>query len=243
MLRLEPPLPGTSIWPDVNGKDVMPVPSDEIAALIVDIDGTLIDSNYQHVLAWQRAFAAFGLAAEAWKVHRYVGKGGDQMVTSVAGEAAEQEHGDEIREAESANFQEIIDEVRPFEDAPRFLTQMHDRGLQLVLASSAKGAEVDHYLDLLDVPEAIDGHTSSADVEATKPEPDLVLAALEKCEGRRALMIGDSIWDVESSKRAGIDCLAVLTGGFSKSELRSAGASEIQPSLSDLTHLPAWRSG
>ncbi|MDQ5893780.1 MAG: hypothetical protein QG596_41 [Actinomycetota bacterium] len=219
----------------------MPEKSDEIEALIVDIDGTLVDSNYQHVLAWQRAFAAFDIAAEAWKVHRYVGKGGDQMVASVAGETAEQAHGDEIREAESENFQELIDEVRPFEDASGFLNEMHGRGLRLILASSAKGNEVDHYLGLLDATEAIHGHTNSSDVDATKPEPDLVLAALSKREGRKALMIGDSIWDVESSKRAEIDCLAVLTGGFSKAELRSAGAKEIQPSLSDLIQLPAGR--
>ena len=113
----------------------------------------------------------------------------------------------------------------------------------MILASSAKGEEVEGYLDLLDAPGAIKGHTSSANVEATKPEPDLVRVALEKCDGAEALMIGDSIWDIEASKRAGIECLAVLTGGFSKGELRAAGAVEIQPTLTDLSsNLPSAAS-
>lgn len=203
-------------------------------ALIIDIDGTLVDSNYLHVIAWQRAFTASGIATEAWKIHRYIGKGGDQMVTSVAGEEAEAESGDAIRDAESGFFQELIGEVRAFPGASDFLRELADRGFSLVLASSAKANEVDHYLDLIDATDVIESHTTSADVESTKPDPDLVEAALEKAGTREAMMIGDSIWDVESARRAGINCAAVLTGGFSKRELSAAGAVEIQPALVDL---------
>jgi HAD superfamily hydrolase (TIGR01549 family) len=203
-------------------------------SLIVDIDGTLVDSNYQHVLAWQRAFRVHEIEAEAWKIHRYIGKGGDQMVVSVAGEDAEARCGDQVRDSEAEVFQELIKEIRPFAGASSFIGDVVDRGYEVILASSAKSDEVDHYLGLLDVGDSISGHTTSADVEATKPEPDLVEAALEKAGTRDALVIGDSIWDVEAARRAGLECLAVLTGGFSKQELRAAGAIEIQPALSDL---------
>ena len=203
-------------------------------ALIVDIDGTLVDSNYQHVMAWQRAFREHGIETEAWKVHRYIGKGGDQMVSSVAGEEAEAESGDAIRETEGELFQDLIGEVRAFDGAARFLRALKDDGFTVVLASSAKQNEVEHYLDLLESEDSIDSFTTSADVDATKPEPDLVVAALEKAGTRDAAMIGDSIWDVEAAKRSGLECAAVLTGGFSKAELLSAGAAQIKPALDDL---------
>lgn len=203
-------------------------------ALIIDIDGTLVDSNYLHVIAWQRAFRASDIDTEAWKIHRYIGKGGDQMVASVAGEEIEERHGDAVREAEGQFFQELIGEVRPFPEASSFLRELGQRGFALVLASSAKSEEVEHYLDLLEARDLIDGHTTSADVDSTKPEPDLIEAAISKVAGSDPMMIGDSIWDVEAAKRAGLDCAAVLTGGFSKKELSAAGAIEIQPGLPDL---------
>jgi HAD superfamily hydrolase (TIGR01549 family) len=208
-------------------------------ALIIDVDGTLVDSNYHHVLAWQRALRANGFEAEAWKVHRYVGKGGDKMVASVAGEEAERERGDDIRQAEAELFTDLIGEVRAFRDASSFVRDVADAGFGVILASSAKEREVEHYLDLLEVRDVIDGYTSSADVDQTKPHPSLIEAAREKCSGSDALMIGDSIWDVEAAKRAGLECLAVLTGGFSSHELSAAGASRVQPGLGDLLeHLP-----
>lgn len=212
-------------------------------ALIIDIDGTLVDSNYQHVIAWHRAFQQNGIEAEAWQVHRYIGKGGDKMVESVAGEDAERSHGDAVRAAESEIFQELIGEVRPFRGASDFVREVAGRGFDVVLASSAKSHEVDHYLEMLDLGDAIKGHTTSADVEATKPNPDLVEAALEKAGTRDALMIGDSIWDVEAAKRAGLECLAVMTGGFSKRELAAATATAIQPALVDLLDYLPERTG
>ncbi len=206
--------------------------------LIVDVDGTLVDSNYQHVIAWQRAFSDHDITAEAWILHRYIGKGGDQMVASVAGSGVEEEHGDSIRESESGHFQRLIDEVNAFDGARDFLKSASAHGAEVILASSAKQEEVDHYLDLLEAREVISGHTTSADVEATKPEPDLIRAALGKASPGDAVMIGDSIWDVEAASRAGLPSLAVLTGGFSMKELEAAGAVEVQPHLKDLQRLP-----
>ena len=212
-------------------------------SLIVDIDGTLVDSNYQHVIAWQRAFREHGFETEAWKVHRYIGKGGDKMVASVAGDQAEQADGDAIRESEKEFYQELIGEVRPFRGAAEFVSRMKEQGLKVILASSAKEEEVEQYVRMLGVEDTIDGFTTSADVEATKPEPDLVEAAIEKAGSRDAAMIGDSIWDVEAAKRAGLECSAVLTGGFSKSELLAAGAVQVQPALADLNTLQLTASG
>ena len=208
--------------------------------LVLDVDGTLVDSNYQHVIAWQRAFRIHGVDADAWKIHRYIGKGGDQMVESVAGVEAERSCGDQVRASESEIFKQLIGDVKPFHDATTFVLEVAERGFEVVLASSAKSGEVDHYLGLLRVGDAISGHTTSADVEATKPEPDLVQAAIEKAGGHDALMIGDSIWDIEAAQRIGVPSLAVLTGGFSKRELEAAGANEVRPQLTDLLDcLPA----
>lgn len=212
-------------------------------AVIIDIDGTLVDSNYQHVVAWQRAFREHGVETEAWKIHRYIGKGGDKLVVSVAGEETEEAIGDAVRDTEADLYKELIGEVKPFPGAAGFVETVGKRGLSVVLASSAKQEEVEHYLDLLDVKEGLAGFTTSSDVEATKPEPDLVEAALEKAETRDAVMIGDSIWDVESSKRAGLECCGVLTGGFSKAELTAAGATQVRPSLGDLDLRPVVEAG
>lgn len=207
------------------------------AALIVDIDGTLIDSNYQHVMAWQRAFIEHDVRVEAWTLHRYIGKGGDQFVASAAGPEVESTLGDSIREAESVFFKDLIDEVRPFDGASSFLRKRAKAGAEIILATSAKPEEIDHYLDLLDVDGIISGLTSSADVDATKPSPDLIETALARAQSRDALMIGDSIWDIEAATRAGLGTIAVLTGGFSKRELEAAGATEVQPHLKDLQTL------
>ena len=106
----------------------------------------------------------------------------------------------------------------------------------MILASSAKADEADHYVDLLVVRDLVDGWTTSADVEQTKPKPDLVLAALEKGGGGDAVMIGDSTWDCEAAKRADIQSIGVLTGGFSPEELQEAGASTVYESIVQLRH-------
>jgi HAD superfamily hydrolase (TIGR01549 family) len=202
---------------------------------ILDVDGTLVDTNYHHALAWHRALHAHGHPVQMWKVHRHIGMGGDQILDALIGEEAAAADGDEIREAEAAAYKELIDEVEPLEGARELIVKLREEGSTVILASSAKQEEVDHYLDLLDARELVDGWTTSADVEATKPEPDLVQAALAKAEnGNPSVMVGDSVWDVEAAKRAGLPTLAVLTGGFSEEELREAGAMQVVESIDDL---------
>jgi HAD superfamily hydrolase (TIGR01549 family) len=202
--------------------------------MILDIDGTLVDTNYHHALAWYRAFRQHGVVLPIWRIHRSIGMGGDQLVESLAGAEVEQEHGDEIRAAEGPLYMEMIEEVEPFERAKELLRDLRVRERTIVLASSAKQEEVDHYLDLLEARELVDAWTTSADVEATKPEPDLVEAALEKVGTRDALMVGDTVWDVKAAGRAGIETIAVLSGGYSADELREAGAIEVFESIAEL---------
>jgi HAD superfamily hydrolase (TIGR01549 family) len=205
-----------------------------MTAAILDVDGTLVDTNYQHAIAWYRAFRRHGVVPPLWRIHRHIGMGGDQLVDAVAGHGVERENGDDIREAEGELYMQLIDEVAPFEAARELIVELKRRGHAVVLSSSAKQDEVDRYLELLDVREVADGWTTSADVEATKPEPDLVRAALDVAETDDAVMVGDTVWDVKAAARAGIETLAVLTGGFSDAELRDAGALDVFDSVLEL---------
>jgi len=128
----------------------------------------------------------------------------------------------------------LISEVEPLQGARELIEELKKRGHAVVLASSAKAAEVEHYLDLLGARELVDGWTDSGDVERTKPEPDLVQAAVDKAGGGPAVMVGDSTWDCEAAQRAGLETVGVLTGGFSEQELRDAGAACVFGSLDEL---------
>jgi HAD superfamily hydrolase (TIGR01509 family) len=205
--------------------------SRERPAAILDVDGTLVDTNYQHAIAWYRAFRQHGVVLPIWRIHRSIGKGGDQLVRSLVGEAFDAEHGDDVRAAERALYLSLIVEVQPLEGARELIADLRESGHPVVLASSAKADEVDHYIDLLDARSLVDGWTTSSDVERTKPEPDLVAAAIEKAGGGKAVMLGDSVWDCESAKRAGIPTVGVLMGGFSERELLDAGATGVFDSL------------
>jgi HAD superfamily hydrolase (TIGR01509 family) len=203
-------------------------------AAILDVDGTLVDTNYHHAIAWYRAFRQNEVLLPIWRIHRHIGMGGDQLVGALGGEQLENEKGDDIRAAESVLYGELMSEVEPLEGARELIEDLKGSGHAVVLASSAKEHEVEHYLDLLDARELADDWTTSDDVEATKPEPDLVVAAVEKAGGGEAVMVGDSTWDCEAAKRAGLKTIAVLTGGFSETELRDAGALVVYSSIEDL---------
>jgi HAD superfamily hydrolase (TIGR01509 family) len=161
--------------------------------------------------------------------------GGDQLVAALVGEEGERRDGEAIRAAEGEAYGELIGEVQAMHGATELLRELHDDGAKAVLASSAKAEEIEHYVDLLDARGLVEGWTTAADVERTKPHPDLVRAAVEKVEGDGpVVMVGDSTWDVKAAKAAGIPTLAVLTGGFSESELREVGAVEVCESIGEL---------
>jgi HAD superfamily hydrolase (TIGR01509 family) len=207
-----------------------------MAIAILDIDGTLVDTNYHHTLAWFRAFRRHGITLAMWRIHTHIGMGGDQVVTALCGEETEREQGDAIRDAEKEEYSQLIGEVQTMKASRELIASLKQRGHGVVLASSAKEDEVDHYLDLLDARDVADDWTTSADVEATKPAPDLVKAALEKVGGTHdsAVMIGDTPWDVKAAQGADVGTLAVVTGGFSPAELREAGAVEVFESVAEL---------
>jgi HAD superfamily hydrolase (TIGR01509 family) len=203
-------------------------------AALLDIDGTLVDSNYQHALAWYRAFRLHGLTIPVWRCHRAIGMGGDQLVRYLAGDGFEEEHGDLVRVHEKALFAQMIAEVQPFAGARGLIEDLKARGATIVVASSAKPEDTQHFLDLLDARALVDGWTDSGDVEATKPAPDLVEAALGKAGGGRAVLVGDSTWDCASAKAAKVKTICVRTGGFGVDELREAGALAVYESLAEL---------
>jgi HAD superfamily hydrolase (TIGR01549 family) len=203
-------------------------------AAVLDVDGTLVDTNYHHTIAWYRAFRGCGVMLELWRIHRHIGMGGDQLISAIAGEAVEERFGDEIRRVEGELYMDLIEEVRPFDAAHELIADLREVADSVVLASSAKQHEVDHYLDLLDAREVATDWTTSADVDSTKPEPDLVHAAMEKVGADSGLMIGDTRWDCRAAARAGIPAVAVLTGGFGEAELREAGAVDVFTGIEEL---------
>ncbi len=201
---------------------------------LLDVDGTLVDTNYQHAIAWYRAFRAHEVVLPVWRIHRHIGMGGDQLVAALCGEDVEERLGDDLRKAEGSLYMDLIEEVEPLPHARGLIEELKRRGHSVVLASSAKGREVDYYLDLLDARTLVDGWTTADDVERTKPHPDLVGAGIEKAGGGEAVMIGDSTWDCEAARRCGVPTIALLTGGFSEQELRAAGAACVFESLGEL---------
>jgi HAD superfamily hydrolase (TIGR01509 family) len=203
---------------------------------ILDVDGTLVDTNYHHAIAWFRAFRRHFLTLQVWRIHRHIGMGGDQLVAALAGDDVEERLGDSIRDAESELYRELIGEVQTMEGSRELIEDLKEAENAVVLASSAKEWEIEHYLELLDARELVDAWTTSDDVEQTKPEPDLVHAALDKVDAGPgdALLIGDTVWDVEAAHRAGVETLAVRTGGFSEQELRDAGAKQVFTSVEEL---------
>src|SRR3954464_13815513 len=144
---------------------------------VVDIDGTLIDSNYQHALAWYRALRSVGETYPVWRLHRLIGMGGDQVVTAIGGEGLARRAGDQAREAQGQEVDALLDEMMPLPGARDLLVAIKERGHRLVLASSGQDRHVDFALDLLDARDLADVWTSSADADATKPAPDLLQVA------------------------------------------------------------------
>ena len=203
-------------------------------AVILDIDGTLVDSNYQHALGWFRALRSCGETVPLWRIHRHMGMGGDHLVAELVDDDFEEARGDDVRDAESKFYGEMIDEVTALPGAVELIKTLQERGHPVVLASSAKEEEVEHYLELLDAHDLADACTTSADVEETKPKPDLVHAAMSKVEADRYVMIGDSTWDCAAAKRAGVETVALLTGGFHEQELKEAGAVAVYASIPEL---------
>ena len=204
------------------------------SAAILDVDGTLVDDNYQHALAWHEALRRCEIVIPLWRIHRAVGIGGDKIVAHLAGEEREREIGDAARDHEKEIFGAMRDDVVAFEGATEFIEELKERATTVVIASSGNADDIEFFIDLLGVRDVVDDWTTSDDVDASKPEPDLIEVALEKAGGGAAVMVGDTNWDVEAAARAGLETISVRSGGFPEAVLRDAGAAAVYDDVDEL---------
>ena len=209
--------------------------SDSASAVLFDVDGTLIDSNYLHTVTWWQAFAQAGHDVQMWRIHRAIGMGSDQLLDALL-PGRDTGNDGELRAAHDALYATYWSRLRPLPGAADLLRACKKYGLRVVLASSAGSREFEVMRQALGADDAIDEVTSSADVAASKPAPDLVQVALEKAGVRpgEAVFVGDTVWDVQACERAGVPCIGLLSGGISEAELRDAGAARVFPAPADL---------
>ena len=194
-------------------------------AVLFDIDGTLVDSNYLHVHAWARAFHDVGIAAEAWRIHRSIGMDGSALVKTLSGDA-DDEVKEQLKDLHSRYYKELAPMLKVLPGGREILEQVASMGLQVVLATSAPDDELSILRDVLDRDNLVSEMTSSADVDTAKPQPDIIEVALKRAgvTADRAVFIGDSVWDAEACRRAGVPSIGVLSGGVSRDELTAGGA-------------------
>lgn len=204
------------------------------SAVLLDIDGTLVDSNFLHVHAWTLAFAGVGHPADAWRIHRRIGMGSGRLIAELLGDDADA-LGDEVKERHTAHYADLADHLRAFDGARDLVRALADRGLRVVLSTSASPEEVEKLRAVLDVDDLVQ-ITGAGDVDEAKPEPDLVQAGLDLAEvpPERAVFVGDSVWDVEAAVRAGVTCVGLLSGGTSEAELLEAGAATVAEDVAAL---------
>jgi HAD superfamily hydrolase (TIGR01549 family) len=210
--------------PDPGYAPVMTTWPRPVDTVVLDVDGTLVDSNYHHALAWWRAFREHGYDVPAFRIHRAMGMGGDRLVAEVAGDRVETASGDDVRDTWEKQYDAVLDEIRPLPGARGLLDDLRERGLQVALASSGIPRHTRHAVDVLGAEEAATTTTTSEDAEESKPDPELLETALDRVDAEHAVMVGDSVWDVRSGHEAGIPVVALLTGGFGRAELEDAGA-------------------
>ena len=204
-------------------------------AVLFDIDGSLVDSNFLHVHAWALAFADAGHPVDAWRIHRSIGMGSPQLLAGLLGDDADR-LGEVVTTGHTERYAEMTDRLRAFDGARELVRAVADRGAVTVLATSAAPEELERLRAVLDLEDVLDAVTAAEDVEEAKPEPELVEVALRKAgvSPGRAVFVGDAVWDVVASARAGVPCVGLLTGGTSAAELTDAGAVAV---YDDAAHL------
>jgi HAD superfamily hydrolase (TIGR01509 family) len=206
-----------------------------VSAVLFDIDGTLVDSNYLHVDAWERAAADAGFPVSAWHLHRAIGKDSAKLLETVFVDATDEQR-DRAKELHSEYYTGMASRLKVLPGARELLAAVAERGMKVVLATSAPEDELEMLRDVLEVEDAVWSVTSAGDVETAKPEPDIVEVALKKGEtdADGAIFVGDSIWDVKAAAAAGVQTIGVRSGGISEEELRGAGAIAVYDDPADL---------
>jgi HAD superfamily hydrolase (TIGR01549 family) len=194
-------------------------------AVLFDIDGTLVDSNYLHIHAWCRAFRDVGIAVESWRIHRCIGMDGTRLLKLLTDDA-EQEVQQRAKDLHLQYFTESAPLLKRLPGARELLERIRALGLQIVLATSASEDELSLLRKVLDSDDVVSAMTSSKDVDVAKPEPGIIRVALERAgvDAGRAVYIGDAVWDIVACKNAGVPSIGVLSGGVSREELGNAGA-------------------
>lgn len=204
-------------------------------AVLLDIDGTLVDSNDAHAAAWAKALGHLGHDVAYDRVRALIGKGGDKLLAEVAGIDSESPHGKEIEKLREQTFmRDYLPRLKPFPKARDLLMRMRDGGLCLVVATSARRSQMHALLDICEVADLIHAYACGDDAESSKPDPDIVQAALQRVEIRagESLMLGDTPYDVDAASRCGVGTVAVRSGGWDDAAL--AGALGIYDDVADL---------
>jgi HAD superfamily hydrolase (TIGR01509 family) len=198
--------------------------SEARSGVIFDIDGTLVDSNYQHAFAWWRAFREHGRLVPMFEIHKRIGMGGDNLLEDLIGTYSEQ-----LSESRKRHFRRLREELTSFDGASDLLREVSRRGAKVVLATSASKEDLEALLAVLDADEAIDHITSVTDVENSKPDPDVFQRALDIADltPERAIVLGDTPWDVDAAEKVGLRCVCVESGGWTRRDLEAAGAAAV----------------
>jgi HAD superfamily hydrolase (TIGR01549 family) len=216
------------------------------SAVLFDIDGTLVDTNYLHVDAWLRAFADVGHPVDSWRIHRAIGMDSAKLLEALLGDDADR-LGDDVKERHRIRYAADEDRMRAFTDARALLDELAHRDLRVVLATSSPPEEFAMTTKALDAGDAVMTATTSSDVDTAKPAPDVVQVALEKAgvDPSAAVMVGDAVWDVRAAGDAGVRCIGVRTGGAGAQELLDAGAiavyDDVAALLAGLDDSPLFR--
>jgi len=205
------------------------------AAVLFDIDGTLVDSNYVHVVAWMHAFRSAGCRIEARRIHQAIGMDSSKLLQRLLGGQAEA-LGDQVKKEHSRRYSELVPLLQPFEGAQQLLRAMTENGVKVVLATSAPPDELTRLRELLDVDDAVDSVTNAEDVDTAKPAPDIVQVALERSGigPSEAILVGDTVWDVRAANQAGVASIAVTSGGVAEAVLLQEGAACVYDGVREL---------
>jgi HAD superfamily hydrolase (TIGR01509 family) len=198
-------------------------------AALFDVDGTLVDSNFHHVVTWHHAFLDVGKEVPCWRILGLIGRSGSELVRVLLGDELADRHGSHVEKLHTRYFVDSAPLLRPFPGARELLEAIAELGWRVVLATSAGEEELAVLRDALDAEEAICAVTSSADADRAKPHPDVVATALDRIQAdpSEAVMLGDTVWDVQAGRRAGVPTAAVLSGGIPRAVLESAGPAAI----------------
>jgi HAD superfamily hydrolase (TIGR01509 family) len=220
--------------------------TNEVKTVLFDVDGTLVDTNYLHTVAWWEAFAQAGHDVPMAPIHRAIGMGSDQLLDALLPASRDRGKDDGLSTAHAALYSVYWSRLSPLPGARQLLRACHDHGLRVILASSADPAELQVMRAALDADDVIDDATSAGDVSASKPAPDLVQAALDQARSApgETVLVGDTVWDAQACQRAGVRFLGVLSGGNSREALTEAGAAAVYEDPADLLGaFPGWLKG